>query len=306
MDILITGGNGFLGRNTIEYLLQHNHRIMVLSRTTDNIQNILNRIEFIKINSDYSNYADEILRFSPNVIIHFAWDGGNNYEDSNGINQVYKNIPNSLSLLEIIGRLNNGPRFVGVGCFGEYGYIKKQAKEEQIELPSTFYGLSKNIFKNISKMYCEQNSIEWTWIRPCFIYGYGDVHTRLFPKLINNLLNNKKINLDMCNQKIDYLNISDFCSAIGTIITEQQNGIFNVCSGEEYHLKTIIEFIEKEIQNYDCVIHNSDFNRKFANNYICGSNKKLKTITTWKPIVNINDGLIDMINKYKKEIMKND
>jgi len=152
MKILITGGNGFLGKNTTEFLLEQKHEIMILSRNCNNLKHILNKVQFLKTTSDYNNYAEEILKFSPDITIHFAWDGGNNRKDSNSLNQIYKNITNSVHLLEIIGNLKNKTKFIGIGCFGEYGNIIKQAVEDQTESPTTFYGLSKNIFKNISKI----------------------------------------------------------------------------------------------------------------------------------------------------------
>ena len=257
MKILITGGNGFLGRNTTEYFLNKNYEVMVLSKNTNNIQHILNKIEFIKSEDvDYIKYTNQIIRFSPDVVIHFAWDGGNNNNNINDINQFYKNIPCSLSLLEIINKCTNKPKFIGVGSFAEYGNIISKAEESQTENPVTFYGLSKNIFKNISEMYCEQNLIEWAWIRPCYIYGFGDVSTRLIPSVINNLLQNKKISLDMCNKTIDYLHIYDFCSAISSIIDTKINGIVNICSGIEYNLKDIINNIENKIQKNGLIDYN--------------------------------------------------
>ena len=37
-------------------------------------------------------------------------------------------------------------------------------------------------------MLCEQHNMEWVWIRPCYVYGPGDVKTRLIPTLINKFL----------------------------------------------------------------------------------------------------------------------
>ena len=298
MKILITGGNGFLGKNTAEFLLKQKHKVMILSRNCNNLEHILDEIHFLKIDSDYRNYADKILKFSPDVTIHFAWDGGNNRKDSNGLNQIYKNITNSVYLLEILGKLKHKTKFIGVGCFGEYGDIFKQATEDQIESPTTFYGLSKNTFKNISKMYCEQNLIEWVWIRPCYIYGYGDVSTRLMPSVINNLLQNKKIELDICNKTIDYLHIYDFCTAISYIIESYVDGIINICSGKEYNLKNIILFIENTIKNYQLIHYNSNNNN---HTYVCGSNLKLKSKTLWTSTIDIEPGIISLIERYKNE-----
>jgi nucleoside-diphosphate-sugar epimerase len=44
MRILITGGNGFLGSNIVRKLIKENHNVYVFSKSTNNIQDILNKV----------------------------------------------------------------------------------------------------------------------------------------------------------------------------------------------------------------------------------------------------------------------
>jgi len=303
MKILITGGNGFLGSNLVEYLLNKEHDLLVISRNYYNIKHLLDKIEYIQYDSvDYFTYKDKILNFSPDIVIHCAWEGGNNYSDINHSDQIYKNIPLSLSLLEIINTQPVKPKFIGFGSFVEYGVLdNKPAKEDQIENPINFYGLSKNIFKNISKMYCEQNEIKWVWIRPCYTYGPKDVSTRLIPSIISKLFKNELITLNSCDTIIDYLYIDDFCSALYSIIDNNNKGIFNICSGKEYSLKSVIDIIKQNISSQD-ITFDSSLDRKFSSKYVCGSNDKLKNNTKWSPLVSINEGIIKTID-YNKNVI---
>jgi nucleoside-diphosphate-sugar epimerase len=303
MKILITGGNGFLGSNLVEYLLDKGHNILVLSRKYNNIEHLLDKIEFIQYNSnDYYTYQNKILNFSPDIVIHCAWEGGNSYIDINSSDQIHKNISLSLSLLEITNKQLNKPKFIGFGTFVEYGIIDKKAKENQIENPINFYGLAKNIFKNISKLYCNQNNIEWVWIRPCYVYGSKDVPTRLIPSIINKLLKNESIILNSCDTVIDYLHIDDFCSALSSLITTNNKGVFNICSGKEYSLRNIIDFIQQNILTSQKIVFDPSLDRKFSSKYICGSNNKLIKHTNWHPLISINEGIIKTINYQKSKI----
>jgi nucleoside-diphosphate-sugar epimerase len=302
MKILITGGNGFLGSNLVEYFLNKNHNLLVISKNYHNINHLLDKIEYIQYNSvDYFTYKNKILNFSPDIVIHCAWEGGNNYSDINHSDQIYKNIPLSLSLLEIINTQPIKPKFIGFGSFVEYGILDKSAKEDQIENPINFYGLSKNIFKNISKMYCEQNKIKWVWIRPCYTYGPKDVSTRLIPSIINKLFKNESIILNSCDTVIDYLYVDDFCSALYSIIDNNNEGIFNICSGKEYSLRSVIDIIKQNIPSQD-IKFDSSLDRKFSSKYVCGSNDKLKNNTKWSPLVSINEGIIKTID-YNKSVI---
>lgn len=294
MRILITGGNGFLGSNLVKYFLNKGYDILVISKNSNNLLNIINEIQFI------DNIDKNIIhQFKPDIVIHCAWEGGNNYNDINHIDQISKNIPLGIELLDIISNLEKKPKFIGFGTFVEYGFLTTKAKEEDKENPINFYGVSKNAFKNISKVYCEQNNIQWMWIRPCYVYGPGDVTTRLIPSIINKLINKQEVILNSCDTIIDYLYIDDFCIVLNKLIEYDLEGIFNICSGEEYKLTDIIEFIFKNISPDVNPIFNPNLDRKYSSKYICGSNEKLKSKTDWKNNINIQKGLLQTIKYYK-------
>ena len=304
MKILITGANGFLGSNTIKHLLKLNHKILAFSKNSNNIIQLLNDIKFIKCDTEnYVPYESIIVDFSPDIVINCAWDGGNNYQDVNNFNQFYKNIPLSLSLLEIINKQNNKPKFIGLGSFAEYGNLEFKADEDQQEKPINFYGLSKKQVKEITEAYCIQNNIKYNWIRPCYVYGPGDVSTRLIPTIINKALSNEEIILNSCETIIDYIYIDDFCQAVTELVqSSTQNGAYNICSSNEYVLKNVIKEIQKNISNDVKISFDKSLDRKFSSKYICGSNSKIKIETNWTPKIKIEDGIKNTVNYYKTKI----
>lgn len=298
MKILITGANGFLGSNTLRIALKKGHEIFAISQNNNNIQDLNDKIYFRENRSyDYYNLRKEIVDFCPDVIMHFAWWGGNNYNDTNSIDQYNKNIPLAISLLEISKDCFKTPKFIGIGSFAEYGILSTKAKEDQPELPNSNYGLSKNIVKNISKLFCEQYSMEWSWIRPCYVYGPGDVKTRLIPKTISKLKLDKTIELNSCTSIIDYIFIDDFCDASITIAENTTNGIFNICSGNEYNIKSVVKIIADKLNNNSQLIFNPKLDREKFPKYICGSNEKLFRVLNWIPKITIESGISKTIEK---------
>ena len=47
MNILVTGGNGFLGSNTVKKLIKEKHNVLVISKNKNNIQDVLDKCLFI-------------------------------------------------------------------------------------------------------------------------------------------------------------------------------------------------------------------------------------------------------------------
>lgn len=281
MKILITGGKGFLGSNLVKKLLNNNHEVSLILRDT------LNSEQLIK-------------EFNPDVFVHCAWDGGNSYNDVNNLKQI-NNVIDGINFIKILNELPTKTKFLGFGSFSEYGpSLNKPFSEDDIEKPINLYGLSKYTLKNYSKLLCDNHNIEWGWVRPCYVYGPGDVNTRLIPNVINKLLNNKKVNLDKCDKIIDYIYIDDFINFIySLIIGENIDGIYNLCSGEQYKLKDIIIKIGLLTNKLNNIKFDNPPSRDLTSSMICGNNNKIKEYSGINNLINLNDGLLKTINYYK-------
>lgn len=293
MRVLITGGNGFLGSNIARKLLLDGHSVMVLSNNSDNIQDIIHKIEYNKL---LSEDLDKIIsNFSPDVLVHAAWAGGNSYKQVNDASQFNDNISLGIRIIESLSKLNKKVKFVGIGSFSEYGVMNNQVREDHQENPINLYGLSKYAFKRCSKILCDQNSIDWVWIRPCYVYGKGDVKTRLIPRLIDRFSKNEDIELDECKSVLDYIHIEDFCNISCQLIYSEEIGVFNLCSGKEYQLKHIIETLHRLLKSESKILYNKELNRGTPS-YICGDNKRILEITHNKPLLSLEEGLTKTIH----------
>jgi len=302
MRILITGGNGFLGSSFVKKLVQEQHSLYVFSKNTNNLIDVLPFIDFDYAHTeDLMLFQDKIKSFSPEIVIHFGWSGGNNYIDVNQTNQFYENIPPGIKLIEFLNTLPQKPKFIGVGSFSEYGRIDYQVNEETYENPINLYGLSKLTFKNYSKTLCDNYGIDWVWIRPCYIYGPNDVSTRLIPMLVNKFMNNEDIELDPCDKIIDYLYIEDFVNFVYSLIMSSSTGVYNVCSGEQYELKDIIKKIHFLLGSKSEIYYNFNLNRKLTSSYICGDNNKIISSTNLTPKIDLETGILKTINFYKNK-----
>lgn len=151
-------------------------------------------------------------------------------------------------------------------------------------------------------MLCEKFNMNWVWVRPCYTYGPGDVSTRLIPKVINTIINNQKLELDSCDKTIDYLYIDDFTNYLYTLVVgDNTDGIYNLCSGNQYNLKEVIHTICKLMNVSDNIIFNTTNGRNLTSPIICGHNHKIKKYSKITKLTKLTDGLNKTINYYKNE-----
>lgn len=295
--IFITGINGFLGRNIATQILSEGNIIFGTSQHTSNIKELLPKIEFHECGMEnISAIKSSIIRFAPDIVIHCAWWGGNNYVDTNNSDQFHRNLPGIACLMDIISETKKNIHFIGFGTAAEYGLQENRSYETDPELPTSLYGTSKLMAKIYSEKFCKLNSISWTWVRPFYIYGPGDVATRLIPRTIVACINGEELHLNSCDSVTDYLYISDFVSAICLLVNKRAEGIYNLCSGNKYIIRNIIEIIGSLTGNKSNIQFDSTLDRKDFPKIICGNNSKIKKLG-WEPTVTLQEGIKNLIWK---------
>ena len=299
MNILITGANGFLGRNLVEKFLKDGNNIYALSVNNNNLGKF-GEISFDSVRlENISLLREKILSFNPDLVIHCAWEGGNAYRDINSLKQ-FDNVKHSLDFLRILAELDD-LYFVCMGSMSEYGLLTCKAKEEAKENPNSLYGISKLAFKLYSRHMCVENGFKWLWVRPSYVYGPGDVKTRLIPKTIVKCLRNEDLILNSCESRVDYVYIDDFIDGVDDLIGLKKQGVYNVCSGEEYYIKDVVNTIHRLADSNISISFDSTRDRANFSNYICGNNDKLRKIN-WHPATTLEFGLTTTINYLKGEI----
>ena len=128
------------------------------------------------------------------------------------------------------------------------------------------------------------------------LWTYGN-HKWLVDYLIEEMINNKTINVTKCEQYFDYLYVDDISDLLIHLGESNGAGIANLGSGKATQLKTIIETTRsllksKSIINYGALPYRSD-----QGMFHEADISKLSKITGWRPKIGIEDGLRDMIKK---------
>jgi len=286
LKIMISGVSGFLGKSLAIHLSKK-YDIRSVSIRHNNLTTV----------------GEEILEYQPDIFIYNGWSDGNNFNGVNSYEQ-FSNINIAIELGRVFSQLKN-LHFVGVGSFAEYGINKTSITEEDPEYANNYYGASKNILKLFTRTLCEVNNFKWLWLRPCYVYGPGDVQSRLIPMTVQACIDRQNLTLNSCNSVADYLYIDDFTSAVDQLLSGKHTGIFNICSGKEYVVRDVVNTIKQEFDDdYLGLEHTITFDatkdrKNSYTNHLCGDNSKLQ-LTGWCAKHDIQSGIKKTIKSYEK------
>jgi len=247
--VLITGATGFLGSHIAEELVYQGFDVIALKRSTSNLWRCDKFKEHIKwINCDNLIDAEpEIVKSTPEILIHAAWSGVKASERDNWIDQE-KNLSFFVSLLETAKKIGIH-KIIALGSQAEYGVFEGDINENYHCNPDTAYGVSKLCASILLKAFAMQNKIEWLWIRLFSIFGPREGRDWLIPTTINSLLIKEEIVLTPCEQQYDYLFIKDFVAGIISVVknSDSNSGIYNLSSGKSVKIRDILSFLEDKI-----------------------------------------------------------
>ena len=248
MNIIVTGGSGFIGKNLIPKLLSLGHKVSVIDVSSDSIESYpwFKKINFYKLRIDSSDIETVLKKTNAQVLIHLAWSDLPNYEN---IIHFKNNFYQQIKFLTCVAE-NNIKKIIVSGTCLEYGLIDGCLDETMKTKPTTFYGFAKDEIKKTLDFLSTKYDFTYTWFRLFYIYGENQNPRSLYPSLINAIKNNESVfEMSPGHQLRDFIHIDDvtsyFCKAISC---NKVFGVINLSSGNPISVK---EFATHIIKKHD-------------------------------------------------------
>ena len=284
-NILIVGANGLLGRNLVDILSQ-THTVFALVKKKNKIQFKLNKnIRVLEIN--LSNINNKKLPKKIDVIYYLAQSNKRKNFPEGADDMIAINIvaPNTLAKWGIkIGV----KKFIYVSSGGVYDNSNKPVKEFasiSANKKREFYINSKLCAEMLLKSY---SNLFKTFIilRPFFIYGGGQKKNMLFSRLISNVKNDQKININGKDGiKINPIHVTDAANAVANVLNIRESITINIGGNEIISLKALILMIG-DVLAKEPIINNN----KYTQNNSIGDITLMKK-NLFKPNVDLKTGV---------------
>lgn len=305
MNMLITGGCGFIGSNFIRYELEKYSSVNIvnLDKLTyaGNLENLLDiqekykdRYAFVKGDILDAELVRQIIAENRvDIIINFAAESHVDRSIVDPAEFMKTNILGVQTLLEITKQAGI-KRFIQISTDEVYGDLPDEGyfREETPLAPHSPYAASKASADMLVGAYYHTYQLPVIITRCSNNYGPYQFPEKFIPLIIINALQSKTLPIygDGTNVR-DWVHVVDHCSAIDLVIKKGEIGeIYNIGANNERTNINIAKFILKRLKKPEALIKfvkdRPGHDRRYAINA-----DKIKNQLGWKPIYNFEDGL---------------
>jgi len=318
INLLVTGGCGFIGSNFINYYFPKqkinklvNLDAMYYCANENNVDQVIRdnkNYTLVKGNLCDMKLMSKLLKeHHITHVIHFAAQSHvqNSFEDS--IKFTHDNVLGTHTLLEACRKYGKLEKFIHVSTDEVYGESmnnihENQKTEHSILCPTNPYAATKAGAELIAQSYNHSYKMPIVITRGNNVYGPNQYPEKLIPLFIQLLKEGKPVTIQGDGSATrGFLHVKDTAKAFEVILENGQVGeIYNIgCDeGMEYSVLEVARYLIGAIQttdNYDAWIQWIE-DRPFNDQRYYISNQKLKDLG-WSIDIDFFSGLNDLIKK---------
>jgi dTDP-glucose 4,6-dehydratase len=309
MNILVTGGAGFIGSNFIRYWMAHhpedeitNLDFLTYAGNLENLKDVESHPQYRFVKGDV---ADRDVVFplvkDADLVVHFAAETHVDRSIMDPGIFVRSNIMGTQTILDAVKEY--GTRFHHISTdevFGALGPNDPPFNEETRYDPRSPYSASKAASDHLVRAYFYTYNIPMTISNCSNNYGPYMFPEKLIPLFISNLMEGKKVPVYGDGQQIrDWIYVDDHSGGVDAIVSKGKVGE-TYCLGGNAEMsnidltKTLIKLLGKDESSIEFVKDRPGHDRRYAVDY-----SKAERELGWEPKVTFEEGLKRTIEWYK-------
>ena len=299
MNILITGGAGFIGSNIADSLIDEGHKIIIVDDfSTGKTKNLnpkvifynidIKNIEFEKIFMEHK--IDIIYHLSTEMNVRKSMEQPSSYADVNIIAGI--NILNMMAKYKVKKIIYSS---TGGAIYGEPEYFP--VDENHPIRPLSPYGVSKYCIEQYIEFYSSLYGMDYTILRYSNVYGKRQDPQRgtgIIAIFIGAALSNSNPTIFGDGEQLrDFVYIDDVVSANKLAMTNGSRNIFNIGAGVDISINTLYKHVKKILPDIKEPIYAPRLPGEVFK--ISLNIDKAKKILNWSPQIDIREGLERMV-----------
>ncbi len=323
MNILITGGAGYIGSHTVLALKNNGHHTVILDDFSKGFRDLVFSDELVegKIH-DRELIRSTIKKYSIDSILHFAAFIEAGESMKNPARYFYNNGEGSLALLD--AAISSGvKRFIFSSTAALYGFPDSiPITEDSALIPANPYGESKLMTEKVLSWYSQLYGLNYVSLRYFNASGAdpegrtGEKHnpeTHLIPIALQAaygerpgmLINGTNYSTEDGSCIRDYVHVSDLARAhvlaLEFLVSEKRSEVFNLGSETGYSVRQVIDIVRK-VTGKEFKVEEGP-RRPGDPDILIASSKKIRNVLGWKPEYAELETIVSTANNYYKRRM---
>ena len=293
--MLFTGVDGFTGRYLAELLVKAGCVVegLVYHPLREPIPGVVHHVCDL---ADVSAVRDTVEKIRPDWVVHLA---AISFVAHGDVEAIYRtNVVGTRNLLEALVGLDVSPTSILLASSANvYGNATDGVLDENSPVaPANDYAISKLAMEYVAQLY--QTRLPITIVRPFNYTGVGQSDSFLLPKIVNHVRRKAPVielgNLDVARDFSDVrMVVAYYQRLLGC--PQSSGGIFNVCSGQPYTLRYVLEMVQDLSSHSFEVRVNPDFVRANEVKKLVGSSQRLIDTVGAIPVIPLRDTLCWML-----------
>lgn len=300
MKVLVTGGAGFIGRYTVDRLLQQGEQVVVVDRQPASVWPELDE-SVVYYSADIADQKLELIfeAEEPDYVIHLAAQTSVRQSLQSPVEDANSNIMGTVNLLQQC--LNYKiQKIVYASSAAVYGNPRMMPVDETHQTePLSFYGLSKLTSEKYIELFCHTHNLDYSILRYANVYGIREsrsgedgVVTAFAERICAGI---PMMIYGDGSQTRDFVYVKDVAEA-NVIALGNRGGreIMNISSGTAVSLLEVIQAMEeisgKQAASQYFPAQNGDIKHSVLDN------SKARDVLWWTPKYSMFEGLQEVLD----------
>ena len=310
MRVLVTGGAGFIGSNTVRLLVDKGFKVYVVDTlqtgSKANLADVLDRVKFIQVS------ASEVLSTAPrgvDAILHLGIPSSS---------PMYRQYPfyTSIAVKDAIAvyeyARRHGAKVVIASTSSIYNRLPLPWREDMHPIPTDFYTEARLAIERIGKVYSELHGVKVVALRYFSVYGPREEYKGRYANVLTQMIwaglrKEPFVVYGDGSQTRDFVFVGDVAEANLRAVeflesNESRFEVFNVGSGIAYSFNEVadllrgmgldleLRYVETPIKNY--ILHT------------LADTRKAEKLLKWRAKTSLKDGTRKTLEYYKRLFLR--
>lgn len=309
MNILVTGGAGFIGRYVVNELVRNGHKVVIVDNLSNGRrENIPSEISFYEIDLNDKELGRVFYFERPDQVIHLAAQISVRRSMEAPIIDAQANILGTMNILECC--IKNGvSKIIYTSSAAVYGNPQYLGIDEKHPTnPISFYGISKLVAEEYIKRYSQLYGINYIIFRLANVYGNCNSISGeggVVYQFINSIISQQQpVVFGDGEQTRDLIYAEDVAKACSLALYKGCNETYNLGTGIQTSINEILNVISMQAK-IDITPRILDSRvGDILHSYL--NSKKVTSQLGWMPRYTLTDGICETLESIKQNNHRTD